>query len=83
MPSPYAQIASCYHAVRTTIKKLKWVEVGSREVWDVYWSDMSVSGERVCRLARSQVCVSLMCLSKHVLPKVASVLASIRVLCDP
>jgi hypothetical protein len=41
--------------VRLALQDLKWQEVGPNEAWDLYWSDMSVSGDRVCRVAASQV----------------------------
>lgn len=36
-------------------KKLGWKEVGDDDDWQVYWTDTSVSIERIMRLKRTQV----------------------------
>lgn len=43
-------------AVRIVQRKLGWREVGDDEEWDVYWTDTSVTIERVMKLSRTQVC---------------------------
>ena len=42
-------------AVRIVQRKLGWKEVGDDEDWEVYWTDTSVSIERIIKLNRIQV----------------------------
>ncbi len=44
----------CTHTVRIIARKLGWLEVGDDESWDVYWTDTSVSLERIMRLQPTQ-----------------------------
>jgi tubulin polyglutamylase TTLL6/13 len=42
-------------AVRLVQRKLGWKEVGDDEDWEVFWTDTSVSIERIIKLTRTQV----------------------------
>lgn len=48
----------CYwinsHAVRIIQRKLGWREVGDEEEWEVFWTDTSVSIERIMKLSKTQ-----------------------------
>lgn len=41
--------------VRIVTAKLGWKEVGDDEDWEIYWTDTSISIERVIRLTKIQV----------------------------
>ena len=43
------------HAVRSIQKQLGWTTATDRDDWDLYWTDTSVSQERVIRLNSTQV----------------------------
>jgi hypothetical protein len=47
--------------VRLVQKKLGWKEVGDEDDWQVYWTDTSVSIERIMRLKKTQVYPSHSC----------------------
>jgi len=55
-PFPIAlNLSACkYEVVRMVQKKLGWKEVGDDDDWQVYWTDTSVSIERIMRLKRTQ-----------------------------
>jgi tubulin polyglutamylase TTLL6/13 len=40
--------------VRLVLKKLSWKEVGDDDEWQLYWTDTSVSMERILRLSKTQ-----------------------------
>lgn len=40
--------------VRMVLKKLGWREVGDEDDWQLYWTDTSVSMERVMKLKKTQ-----------------------------
>jgi hypothetical protein len=49
-------------AVRLVQRKLGWKEVGDDEEWEIYWTDTSVSIERVMKLSKTQVgALALVC----------------------
>lgn len=41
--------------VRVVQRKLQWKEVGDDEDWEIYWTDTSVSIERIMKLNKTQV----------------------------
>lgn len=41
--------------MRIVQRKFGWREVGDEEDWEIYWTDTSVSIERVMKLSRTQV----------------------------
>ena len=48
-------LANCkYDVVRDVIRSLNWIEVGDDDEWEVYWTDTSITIERVLRLNRCQ-----------------------------
>ncbi|KAK3235051.1 hypothetical protein CYMTET_54723 [Cymbomonas tetramitiformis] len=48
-------LSNCkYEVIRMVQKKLGWKEVGDDDDWQVYWTDTSVSIERIMRLKRTQ-----------------------------
>eukprot|EP00976_Prorocentrum_cordatum_P007692 153446-Prorocentrum_minimum.AAC.1 len=55
-PFPIAlNLSNCkYEVVRLVQKKLGWKEVGDDDDWQVYWTDTSVSIERIMRLKQTQ-----------------------------
>ena len=40
--------------MRVVLKKLGWKEVGDEDEWQLYWTDTSVSLERIMRLTKTQ-----------------------------
>lgn len=52
-------------AVRIVQRKLGWREVGDDEEWDVYWTDTSVTIERIMKLSRTQVCGKVWTVGLH------------------
>ena len=44
-------------SVRIVQRKLGWKEVGDEDEWEIYWTDTSVSIERIIKLNKIQVCV--------------------------
>ena len=48
-----------YVAVRIVQRKLGWKEVGDDEDWEIYWTDTSVGIERIIKLNKFQVRLSL------------------------
>mmetsp|Transcript_33557 Transcript_33557/g.40546 ORF Transcript_33557/g.40546 Transcript_33557/m.40546 type:complete len:967 (+) Transcript_33557:117-3017(+) len=48
-------LSNCkYEVIRMVQKKLGWKEVGDEDDWQVYWTDTSVSIERIMRLKKTQ-----------------------------
>lgn len=41
--------------MRIVQRKFGWREVGDEEDWEIYWTDTSVSIERVMKLSKTQV----------------------------
>ncbi|KXZ41785.1 hypothetical protein GPECTOR_284g755 [Gonium pectorale] len=49
-------LSSCkYEVLRIVQRKLGWKEVGDDEDWEIYWTDTSVSIERIMKLTRIQL----------------------------
>ena len=55
-PYPVAiNLANCkYEVVRDVVRSLHWVEVGDDDAWEVYWTDTSITVERILRLHKCQ-----------------------------
>ena len=48
-------LSNCkYEVVRLVLKKLSWKEAGDDDPWHIYWTDTSVTIDRVMRLSKTQ-----------------------------